>query len=104
MVHRRGRWLSLKVMSSYLREVAASTFMTDISEEARSLILLALESFPEALRQSAKIAEPNFPEKAWYVLSKHEPQGVASTGSDGQIGYRRPQYGAPPPHRASHAG
>ena len=58
----------LKVMSIYLQEVAASTFMTDISPEARSKILFAMETetFPLVLQCCAKFSELEFPENAIY--------------------------------------
>ena len=39
VVRRRGRWVSLKVMDIYLQKVSAATFMTDIPDTSRQMIL-----------------------------------------------------------------
>ena len=49
-IRRRGRWASQKVMEIYLQEVSSATYLTDISEQARGHIFLALDIFPKLLK------------------------------------------------------
>ena len=45
LVRRRGRWASFRTMEMYLQEVAASTYMNEISETAKEKVLLAMRSW-----------------------------------------------------------
>ena len=52
-------------MNIYLEEVAASTFMSDIGSEARTMILMAMESYPLVLQLGAQFSDYQFSEKTW---------------------------------------
>ena len=54
LVRRRGRWARFKTMEMYLQEVAASTYLNDVSSIARENVLLALRNFPELMSQIRK--------------------------------------------------
>ena len=86
VVRRRGRWVSLKVMDIYLQEVAAATFMTDIPDSSRQLILTAMEAFTTVLQESIRFFNARFPEKVWNLLFQQQAHEVTSTGSEGQTG------------------
>ena len=73
LVRRRGRWASFKTMEMYLQEVAASTYLNDVSSIARENVLLALRNFPELMSQIRKFAACKIPETTWYFLLY--PQG-----------------------------
>ena len=45
LVRRRGRWASFRTMEMYLQEVAASTYMNEISEATKEKVLLAMRSW-----------------------------------------------------------
>lgn len=77
-------------MNIYLEEVAASTFMSDIGSEARTMILMAMESFPLVLQLSVQFSDYQFPEKTWNLLFKQQGLGAAMTGPDGSDGSKRP--------------
>ena len=73
LVRRRGRWASFKTMEMYLQEVAASTYLNDVSSIARENVLLALRNFPELMSQIRKFVACKIPETTWYFLLY--PQG-----------------------------
>ena len=68
LVRRRGRWASFKTMEMYLQEVAASTYLSDVSSIARANVLLALQNFPELMSQIRKFVACKIPETTWYFL------------------------------------
>ena len=107
MVRRRGRWVSHKVMETYLQEVASSTFMTDIPSSSRSLILLAMEQFLPLLQAGLQLAEFKIPERAWCFLFQHNGLGVTQTEHAGRTGDKCQQNGKsyrPSTHKTKHAG
>ena len=67
-VRRRGRWASFRVMECYLQEVAATTYMTDISENARQNVLQAVEIFPKLLGRALRFNSNAIPSSTWYFL------------------------------------
>ena len=73
LVRRRGRWASFKTMEMYLQEVAASTYLNDVSDEARENVLLTLRNFPELMRRVLQFNANLIPESTWYYLLY--PQG-----------------------------
>ena len=68
LVRRRGRWASFKTMEMYLQEVAASTYLNDVSDVARENVLLTLRNFPELMKQILKFNAYLIPESTWYYL------------------------------------
>jgi len=60
-------------MEMYLQEVAASTYLNDVSNIARRNVLLALQNFPELMSQIRKFDACKIPESTWYFLLY--PQG-----------------------------
>ena len=69
LVRRRGRVASAKVMEVYLQEITASTFMTELTQECRELVVAAAGTFPDILLQ-AKQREfflLHVPTGAWYM-------------------------------------
>ena len=68
MVRRRGRWASFRTMEMYLQEVAASTYMNEISKTAKDRVLLALRNFPELMSRVVQFDASMIPETTWYFL------------------------------------
>eukprot|EP00439_Symbiodinium_sp_Y106_P057394 s126_g8.t1 len=52
LVRRRGRWVSHKVMEIYLQEVAASTYIADLPQRARSRVQHAAAVFQQTLKRA----------------------------------------------------
>ena len=104
MVRRRGRWISLKVMEVYLQEVASSTFMTDISTEAKQKVLQAMGHFADVLQMSIRLSEAMFPERTWNFFFQQEPRGVAATVQMGGNGGIRSTRGRPTVTQQRNAG
>ena len=86
LVRRHERWFPLKVTDIYLQEVAASMFMTDISDESGQMILTANEQLTTILQMSAGFAASWFSEKVWYLLFRQHANGVQAIGTDGRSG------------------
>ena len=84
VVRRRGRWVSLKVMDIYLQKVSAATFMTDIPDTSRQMILTAMEAFTTVLQESIRFFNARFPEKVWNLLFQQQAHEVTLTGSEEQ--------------------
>ena len=68
LVKRRGRWASYRVMECYLQEVMASTYLIDVPEEAKKMILQAVKIFPRLMVQVMKFKSSNIPEATWWFL------------------------------------
>ncbi|CAE7255329.1 unnamed protein product [Symbiodinium sp. CCMP2592] len=68
LVRRRGRWASHKVMEIYLQEVAASTFVADLSDKARENVFQLAQRFPGMLAQAQTWAYNNIPSRCWFYL------------------------------------
>ncbi len=67
-VRRRGRWISLKVMETYLQEVTSATYMNEISTTARKLVILGCKIFPELLQKAMYLNGVQIPEQTWFFL------------------------------------
>ena len=67
-VRRRGRWISLKVMETYLQEVTSATYMNEISTTARQKVMLGCRAFPELLQKAMHLNEVHIPEQTWFYL------------------------------------
>ena len=84
LVRRRGRWASFRIMECYLQEVASSTYLTDIDERSRSLVLQALEMFPRIFTKVIQFHAFSIPSTSWYFLfarPSEKPKGnVGQTG------------------------
>ena len=70
LVRRRGRWLSIQTMEIYIQEVMALTYMTDIGEEAKTLVLSAMSHFLELLALALKFSSLHLPPATWAFLIK----------------------------------
>ena len=77
LVRRRGRWSSPKVMEMYLQEVAASTYLNDISQNSKLLIQEAMGFFLECLSAVESYEANYFPPSAWNFL--FQQGGLAAT-------------------------
>lgn len=71
-VRRKGRWQSFRTMDIYLQEVSATTYLNDISAEAKDVILQAYHLFPSMLIQVSKFDRCCIPEATWYFLFTQE--------------------------------
>ena len=71
-VRRKGRWQSFRTMDIYLQEVSATTYMNDISPEAKKLVLSAFDFFPIVFKQVLKFDRCCIPEATWYFLFTQE--------------------------------
>ena len=67
-VRRRGRWASFRIMEIYLQEVMAVTYMTDISADARKLVMQAFRIFSEIFLIVQKFDRAAIPESTWFFL------------------------------------
>lgn len=79
----QGRWIT--ATTSSVQSVLAAAFngwvfmanlpdldrVNQVLYRARTLILLAMESFPEVLAMSVRFSEAKIHEKAWSLLFKH---------------------------------
>ena len=70
LVRRRGRWISIQTMEIYIQEVMSLTYMTDIGEEAKDLVLTAMSHFLELLRTALKFNAFHLPPSTWAFLLK----------------------------------
>ena len=68
LARRRGRWVSHRLMEIYLQEVAASTFVADLPEAARSKVLYLVQSFSDILKQVQFWSKVNIPSQCWSPL------------------------------------
>ena len=99
MVRRRGRWASFRTMEMYLQEVAASTYMNEITKAAKENVLLALRNFPELMTRVVQFDAFMIPETTWYFLlypqcGKH-PNGRGGKSGSMKTGQKVPCQ----PHR-----
>ncbi len=68
VVRRRGRWCSLRTMEIYIQEVMAETYINDISDKSRRLVLLAASKFLEVLSKACSFSASHLPPKTWVYL------------------------------------
>ena len=85
LTRRRGRWVSLKVLETYLQEVAASTYLNEVSDESKELILAAMSSFVSILETSERLSRGCIPKATWFLLFM-KAFGQRHTGQDGWNG------------------
>ena len=72
LVRRRGRWASFRVMEIYLQEVAASTYLNQISGQAKANVLMGLRIFPILLAKVRHFYRCKIPATTWYFLLSQE--------------------------------
>ena len=72
LVRRRGRWASFRVMEIYLQEVAASTYINQIGEQAKANVLMGLRIFPILLVKVRHFHKCKIPASIWYFLLSQE--------------------------------
>ena len=68
ITRRRGRWVSLKVLETYLQEVAASTYLNDVTRESKDLVIAAMSVFVSVLENAEKLTRCCIPEATWFLL------------------------------------
>ena len=68
LVHRRGRWLSYKVMTIYLQEISVATAGQRLPEDVRTKIQSLNSIFPEVLQTALRFLEWQIPNTAWFLL------------------------------------
>ena len=74
LVQRRGRWASWATMSIYLQEVAASTYLNDVSCTAKQLVLSGMRLFTEVLAKARTLKSSQVPETVWpFVFGSNHP-------------------------------
>lgn len=82
LTRRRGRWVSLKVLETYLQEVAASTYLNEVSDGSKELILAAMSSFVSILETAERLTRCCIPKATWFLLFV-KAFGQRRTGQDG---------------------
>ena len=84
LVRRRGRWASFKIMEIYLQEVAASTYLTDISKSSRETVMQGLQIFPTLLLKVRQFDACRIPATTWFfLLSQQIETDVKFKGGNG---------------------
>eukprot|EP00438_Fugacium_kawagutii_P033672 Skav204069 [mRNA] locus=scaffold3:515457:529911:- [translate_table: standard] len=73
LVQRRGRWLSYKVMTIYLQEVAVATAVPRMRPEVRAKIQNLAEAFPGLLEEALRFLDWQIPTSAWYLFFGQRP-------------------------------
>ena len=68
LTRRRGRWVSIKVLETYLQEVSASTYMNEVAEEAKQRTIFAMSVFPELLEAAERFSRSKLPSATWFLL------------------------------------
>ena len=68
LVMRRGRWSSYRMMSIYVQEVAAVSFLAKIPPDSKEKILAVMSFFPEMLRVVAELDFAQIPVSVWPIL------------------------------------
>ena len=75
LVQRRGRWASFRIMSIYIQEVAAVSFLAKLPAEKRQHVLSVAACFPWTLQMAWQFVEASIPHKAWFFLfSSHQKE------------------------------
>ena len=85
LTRRRGRWVSTKVLETYLQEVAASTYMNEVTEEGKKKTIFAMSVFLELLKEAERFSRCKLPSATWFLLFM-KAFGQRQTGQDGQSG------------------
>ncbi|CAE7881265.1 fat-7, partial [Symbiodinium microadriaticum] len=67
-IRRRGRWLNSRVMEIYVQEVTALQFMPVQTDETKSRIRVALESYKQVLQTVSFFSGIGVPPQHWFFL------------------------------------
>ena len=68
LVQRRGRWMSFRVMTIYLQEVAVASTLPKLSQDVRTKIQDLNSVFPHVLKVAVRHLEFSIPCTIWYKL------------------------------------
>lgn len=68
LVQRRGRWMSYRVMTIYLQEIAVATALPKMSTEVRDRIAALNSVFPHVLQIALRYLKFEIPCNVWYML------------------------------------
>eukprot|EP00438_Fugacium_kawagutii_P026137 Skav233834 [mRNA] locus=scaffold2623:156193:158361:+ [translate_table: standard] len=68
LVQRRGRWMSFRVMSIYLQEIAVATTVPRLPEHVRSRIQNLNSNFPQLLRQVLIVLASGVVPQLWHNI------------------------------------
>lgn len=73
LVQRRGRWLSYKVMTIYLQEIAVATAVPSLPKGVKEKIQNLAAAFPEVLEEALRYLDWQIPTTAWFLLFGRRP-------------------------------
>ena len=68
VTRRRGRWVSVKVLETYLQEVAASTYLNEVPKDSKNLVIAAMSIFLCVLETAEKLTRSCIPKATWFLL------------------------------------
>ena len=68
LVMRRGRWASYRMMSIYVQEVAAVTYLKLIPANSKHRVLFLAKTFPQALLRAEQLYAAKLPPSMWYRI------------------------------------
>ena len=77
LVMRRGRWASYRVMSIYIQEVAATSFLSILEKSVREQVLELAFCFTTFLEQAWAFEQAKIPREVWYLLFTATQQKAA---------------------------
>ena len=73
LVQRRGRWMSYRVMTIYLQEIAVATTLPKLSPQVRKTIQELNSVFPQVLQKAVRYLSFKIPCTIWYKLFLGQP-------------------------------
>ena len=85
LTRRRGRWISVKVLETYLQEVSASTYMNEVQQRAKERTLAAMSIFCYVLVTAERFARSRLPTATWFFLFLRA-FGQRQHGQEGKYG------------------
>ena len=68
LVMRRGRWASYRVMSIYIQEVSATSYLSLLEPDVRDKVLTTAACFPAFLEKAEHLDRAEIPKHVWYFL------------------------------------
>lgn len=74
LTRRRGRWLSLRTMESYLQELLLATYVKRLPDESQCLIQKFASGFPLVLQNVISFLDAGIHHQVWYRLFQHRTQ------------------------------
>ena len=69
---RKGRWLSFKVMETYVQESLALVYLKRISEQSKQINFALARAFTSFLDRARQLHAAHVPFSVWYALMKQE--------------------------------